>query len=253
MMLKEAIYLLVKNLARLPLNYVIKESRVICKRRIWGGQWLIWGTKIFRQAPFIVLPEREWLAWEPQMYRHFYSLEVRQFGRMLVLPTLPGIVLADYWRAEPDPQAQLQAFAAAVLALYQLHQHMIRLPGGSTNTLYSHADATCHNVLYDVATDQAIWFDFETVHPAHLATTMRHAHDVQVLADSAAALLPITLFPQLAHTLFTHYPNPQVQQIVLERAARPRFTLLALAQTRLTPKRQAIWYETLRQVHGRMG
>lgn len=251
-MLKEIVYQLGGKLAGVRLNDVIKEGALIYKRRAWGGQWLVRGAKCFGPAPFIVLPESTWLAWEPQLYRLFYGLEVRRLGRMLVLPVLPGVVLAHYWRIEPAPQEQLRAFAAAVAALYDLHQHQVHLPD-TAMAPYSHADATCYNVLYDPEQGRAIWFDFETMHPSHLEAAVRHACDVQVCADSAAALLPPILFPQLAHTLFTYYPNPQVQQIVLERAARPRFTLLALAQTRLTPKRQAIWYETLRQVHDRMG
>lgn len=252
MMIKEMAYELVGKLARLRLNYVIREGAIICKRRVWGGQWLIRGARLFGPTSFVVLPESKWLAWEPHMYRLFYGLEVRRFGRMLVLPVLPGVVLDHYWQTTSDPQVQLQAFAAAVVALYNLHQHVVHLPDG-VMALYSHADATCYNVLYDPETNQANWFDFETMHPSHLGAVVRQAHDVQLFADSAAALLPVALFPPLAHALFTHYPNRQVQQIVLEELSRPRPTLLALAQTRLPPKRRTIWYESLWQVHAGIG
>jgi hypothetical protein len=171
---------------------------------------LIWVAEAFLQPPFHVLPERDWLEWEPRLYRQFYGLRVEAGSAgQLILPALPGLVLADYLRLTGDAELKMQAFEAALLALRQLHQSRVCFPGG-IEASFSHGDATARNVIYDPLKRRARWFDFETMHNLNRSPAWRQADDLRAFTYSAVAHLPESSLGQAARCVVTMYSDPAV-------------------------------------------
>jgi len=233
-------------LAALPLNRVRRLDEggrtYYLKTRRWYAPGLIWGANTFLGAPFLTLPQHEWLRWEPRLYRLFYNLEVHTVaGRLLRIPALPGMPLAcTLVSSSAGLDDKIAALHAAAGALRDLHRLPVRFPDGGERP-WSHGDATVENVLYDPTDGRARWFDFETVHPRHWPALERHADDLRALLCSAAARLPLGDLPWAAGAVAAAYGDAQVTRALSRRLAHLRAhpNLLALGQAGLEPRELA--------------
>ena len=136
-----------------------------------------------------VLPRREWLDRERLIYRslHGTSVEVDDDGA-LVLPCLHGKTLATLLEdARLKESDRNTAIRLAVVALAEFHR-----------AGFTHGDAMAENVMVDLETGVAHWFDFETVHDPSRAMAWRRADDVRALL---ATCLFRTAPDELAGTL----------------------------------------------------
>lgn len=141
----------------------------------------------------------------------------------------------------PHVQTRLDALAAAVEALEQLHRLWVRFPNGSEGR-FSHGDATTGNVIYDPAGGRARWFDFETVHDSRWPRERRQADDLRAFAYSAAASLPEKAFPSLARSILTLYTDRAVLcalKQAVERVRRPG--AFHFAQTGISCRKNNVW------------
>ena len=119
-----------------------------------------------------VLPQREWHAREASLYRSLYGLSIGVAADgTLVLPCLAGQTLASVLEQESSAETtRRRAVALAAAALGAFHRRG-----------FTHGDAMAENVLIDVETDVARWFDFETVHDPQRSLTWRRADDLRAL------------------------------------------------------------------------
>jgi hypothetical protein len=182
------------NLSRVRLNVI--EPRLasghpplIAKRRRWFTPWLIRPGNFYLRwldSKVTVLPDRHWHHWERAVHRRLYEFECRVDSRgWLLIPFWPGIVLAEIGAdSRLSHHDRLRALATASHALLELHRIDMPLYDG-TRGRFSHGDATLRNVIYDLASDRAYWFDFDTVHDPSEAPIGRHADDLRAVLYSA--------------------------------------------------------------------
>jgi hypothetical protein len=119
-----------------------------------------------------VLPQRDWEERERRLYRSLLGSSIRiDTGGTLVLPCLAGDTLATLLEAtELDEADRKKAIEYAVVALAEFH----RLG-------FTHGDAMAENVMVDLETGVAHWFDFETIHDASRPLAWRRADDLRAL------------------------------------------------------------------------
>jgi hypothetical protein len=119
-----------------------------------------------------VLPQRDWEEQERRAYRSLGGTSIRIApDGVLVLPCLAGKTLAallDDSRLEEADRKR--AIELAVGALAEFH-----------HLGFTHADAMAENVMVDLASGVAHWFDFETVHDASRPMAWRRADDLRAL------------------------------------------------------------------------
>lgn len=223
-------------------------ERVIVKRRYAYAAVPILAARVL-PARLRVLSVREWLEWEPEVYRRAYGAAVVAGpGPCLHLPAWPGVPLAA-WLAEPAALVddRLGALAAATRELRRLHALPVRYPDGGVR-LFSHGDATVRNAVYDSATGKVHWFDFETIHTGAHPPAWRHADDLRALAYSAAVVMDITALGPAAEAIVAAYADASVRSelagmIACGRAHRDPFQL---AQAPLTGPKRAAFEAALR-------
>jgi serine/threonine protein kinase len=145
------------------------------KHRRFYAPLLIWmsGPLVrILDAGVFVLRQRDWEERERRVYRSLYGLSIRtDTGGVLVLPQLDGHTLASLLE---DPargeSVRRKAIERAVIALAEFHR------AGLT-----HGDAMAENVLVDLESGVARWFDFETIHDSRRPIAWRRADDVRAL------------------------------------------------------------------------
>ena len=139
-------------------------------------------------------------------------------GRSRAEPARPGAgAVAGPGRREPG---------AADLHRFELP----RADGGCERL--SHGDATLRNVLFDPATGEARWFDFDTAHDPGLAPAWRHADDLRALIYSAVESFADVPVAHVLRTVQDAYAEPRPWEQIRDRLARRalHFSPLHLAQ-----------------------
>ena len=220
----------------------VEGEHVFVKRRYAHAPALILAARVL-PARFRVLSAREWLEWEPEVYRRAYGAAVvAGRGACLQLPAWPGVQLPAWLAARVVLlDDRLGALAAAARELRRLHALPVRFPDDRVR-LFSHGDATVRNAVYDSATGRVHWFDFETIHTGAHTPPWRHADDLRALAYSAAVVLDMTALRPAAEAIVAAYPDASVQSELAEMLAcgRARYDPFQLAQAPLVgPKREA--------------
>ena len=153
-----------------------------------------------------VLPKQDWVRRERSVYRRVHGASIRlDPDGMLVLPRLPGVTLAALLE---DPSVgesyREKAIELAVVALADLHEMG-----------FTHADAMAENILIDLESGTAHWFDFETVHDTSRSFEWRRADDVRALLVTCLAR---TVPERLAATLrsvLRAYPDERVTRLLV--------------------------------------
>jgi len=176
------------------------KARIVCqdgklqvqKYRFFYAPLLLWmGGPLVRvlETGVRVLPQRDWEEQERQVYRSLYATSIRIDGDgILILPCLAGVTLATLLEdPELEKSVRNRAIERAVVALTEFH-----------HLGFTHGDAMAENVLVDLESEVAHWFDFETIHDSSLPMAWRRADDVRALL---ATCLVRTVPEELAQTL----------------------------------------------------
>jgi serine/threonine protein kinase len=180
---QRAYYLLCLTLGRLLRSARYSKARIVRdddglhvqKRRTFYAPLLVWlsGPLVrILNTGVRVLPQRDWVERERQLYQslHGSSIRIADDGALL-LPYLAGSTLANLLEdSQLVESSRKKAIELAVSALAKFH----RLG-------FSHADAMAENVMVDLESGVAHWFDFETVHDSRRAMLWRRADDVRAL------------------------------------------------------------------------
>jgi hypothetical protein len=177
-----------------------------------------------------LLVQREWEARERQLHHALRDdgIEVERDGT-LVLPCLPGTTLAALLE---DPslgaRGRRRAIGLAVAALADFHSSGL-----------THGDAMAENVLVDLESDQAHWFDFETVHDPGRPMAWRRADDLRALLATCACRLADEQLPETIDLMLTVYADEEIARLVTDRFASPLVRPLAfhLGQAPLSYRR----------------
>ena len=179
-----------------------------CKERLCPDLILGFANRLL-PSRFDVLTTRDWILRETSLYAELYGMEVitkADAANAVWLPEVPGYVAGDFLRekADSDSAAALKAFCACLHSLHCLHSHSFANPIESRYP-FSHGDASIWNVMYDVNTGKASWFDFETAHKTSLSDCERHVDDLAVLLYSSAAVTPELLWDELILVALKRY------------------------------------------------
>jgi hypothetical protein len=150
------------------------ERRVLKRRRFYAPFLVTMGGVLLRvlDAGVRILPQREWEDRERRIHRRVYGTSIRtDAGGVLILPLLAGRTLASLLE---DPRTREHdrrtAIERAVAALATFHWSGL-----------THGDAMAANVLIDLETGAARWFDFETTHDPERSMVWRRADDLRAL------------------------------------------------------------------------
>jgi hypothetical protein len=155
------------------------------KQRLFYAPLLVWlGDPLVRllDTGVRVLPQRDWEERERRVYWSLHGTSIRiDPDGALVLPCLAGKTLAALL---DDPQLEeldrKRAIELAVAALAEFHY-----------LGFTHADAMAENVMVDLESGIAHWFDFETVHHPSRPMAWRRADDVRaLLVTSLVRIVP---------------------------------------------------------------
>jgi hypothetical protein len=119
-----------------------------------------------------ILPQRDWEERERHVYRSAYGTSIRDHvDGTLLLPCFSGETLATLLEDPAlEESARKRGIERAVVALADFH----RLG-------FTHADAMAENVMVDLESGVARWFDFETIHESSRPMAWRRADDVRAL------------------------------------------------------------------------
>ncbi len=145
------------------------------KYRLFYAPLLVWlGGPLVRilDTGVRVLPQRDWEERERRLYRRLRGTSIRiDADGVLVLPCLAGKTLGALL---DDPQLEesdrKRAIERAVAALAEFH-----------HLGFTHGDAMAENVMVDLESGVAHWFDFETIHDSTRPIAWRRADDVRAL------------------------------------------------------------------------
>jgi Lipopolysaccharide kinase (Kdo/WaaP) family len=155
--------------ARYSKAHIVGEH-LVHKHRSFYAPLLIWlsGPLVrILDTGVRVLPQREWEERERSLHQRLYGASVRvEHGGMLILPRLPGETLAVLLK-EPVRKRAIELAAAALAEFHRCG--------------FTHGDAMAENVLVDLETGSARWFDFETVHEPVRPMAWRRADDLRAL------------------------------------------------------------------------
>jgi hypothetical protein len=161
------------------------------------GDPLVW----LLEAGMVVLSQSGWETRERLLYERLYGKLVRvERDATLVLPHLPGRTLAALLDDAALGRAdRMEAIRLAVTSLAQFHA-----------LGYTHADAMAENVMVDLETGGARWFDFETVHDATRDTAWCRADDVRALMATCLLRTPRVAFAEVVDRILDDYGDKAV-------------------------------------------
>jgi tRNA A-37 threonylcarbamoyl transferase component Bud32 len=190
-----------------------------------------------------VLPQRDWQERERKIYWRLDGTSIRiDDDGTLILPCLAGETLARLLEdPELDESVRKKAIELAVAALAEFH----RLG-------FTHADAMAENVLVDLKTGVAHWFDFETVHDSRRAEVWRRADDVRALVVTCLVRTAHEKHGEILQSILDAYGDEDVTRALAANFASVFRRPLAfhLAQAGLSFR---CYREIGRAVRGRVG
>ncbi|HVF39106.1 MAG TPA: hypothetical protein VM939_04335 [Gemmatimonadaceae bacterium] len=122
-----------------------------------------------------VLPQRDWEERERVIYENLRGTPIRiDPSGALELPHLPGQTLATLLDDRSlEESLRRRAIELAVISLSEFHDRG-----------FTHGDAMAENVMVNLETGVAHWFDFETVHDSRRTIAWRRADDVRALLST---------------------------------------------------------------------
>ncbi len=188
-------------------------ERWLCKRRTRFAELLVRPGNLYLHAQGAlseVLVLKDWIAWELRIAECLQrNLRVSADHRGIEFPVIPGCSLEELLRSSQSLGEKLCGVTLCATALRMLHERTISADGDAGWCL-SHGDATCRNVVVDLATNTANWIDFDMRHRPGLSQVTRHADDLRALLWSSAAWLNPAGFPACIEALAAGYPDKLV-------------------------------------------
>ena len=179
-------------------------TRLVRKKRSFYAPLLVsMGSPLMKilDTGVSVLRQRQWVEREMRLHRELYrtSIEVEDNGT-LVLPCHPGETLADLLENPDLPDSiRRNAMSSAVVALRGLH-----ILG------FTHGDAMAENVLVDIESGTAKWFDFETLHDPRHSVAWRRADDLRALLATCAVRTSSDKLPETVSLIADAYADNDV-------------------------------------------
>lgn len=183
-------------------------ERQVRKYRLFYAPLLVWlGGPLVRilGTGVRVLPQRDWEERERRVYRSLYGTSIRiDVDGTLVLPCLAGDSLATLLEdPELEESARKRVIERAVVALAEFH----RLG-------FTHGDAMAENVLIDLETGAAHWFDFETIHDSSRPVAWRRADDVRALLVTSLVRTVPEKRAEILQLILDVYPDEGVTRLL---------------------------------------
>ena len=249
---------------RVCINHVsfveMEKTERVLKHRVWWsraliviGNWVFY----FRRPSIRVLPTREWLDWEQAIKLSNRSNKPlvtcqRQDRnlRELITEKICGETLADLLRCnETDETRKLRLIGFATQSLLRLHQRRVA-SDSTTNSkqnpaterseiLLSHADATAQNVMIDLETEIAEWFDFDLQHDLREPAAIRHGDDLRALLFSIIYCCRWNDLQKVVNNVHRNYPTTEVWQALKEQISSRRFRRDIFHQAQIRRSRES--------------
>lgn len=187
-------------------------QRVFQKSRRWFAGLVIAGTNVI----FALIGEKvriyttaRWKKHAIARYKELYGLtpEIPSTKpRTLYLPALPGRPLSILLASQPNNPNIPAALRAATQALLDLHKQGIY-----------HGDTTLNNVLFDPATGNTQWIDFEMHYPGGTAPELARTLDWRTWCFSVGNMLSEADFEAFL---------PSVVEVITAQELAPRLTAI---------------------------
>jgi hypothetical protein len=177
-----------------------------------------------------ILPQREWEERERELHQRLRGASIRiEPGGTLVMPRLRGETLATLLEHPMlDETERSRAIELSVVALADFHARGL-----------THGDAMAENVMVDLESGVAHWFDFESVHESSRPMEWRRADDVRaLLATCVARTMPARL-AETVRLIRDVYGDEDVTRLLAASFSSPmrRRLVFHLAQARLSYSR----------------
>ena len=178
------------------------------KRRLSYAPLLIWlsGPLVrILDAGVTFLPQRDWEERERRMYWSLLGTAIRiDAVGTLVLPRLAGKTLATLLD-DPNLEESVRrrAIERSVIALAELH-----------HLGFTHGDAMAENVMVDLESGVARWFDFETIHEASRPMTWRRTDDVRALLVTCLLRTAPAKFAETLQLILDGYADEGVTRLL---------------------------------------
>ena len=196
------------------------EQFVLKKRSFVSPVLIAIGNRVLslRRVPVEVLHYKEWLQWERQIQAASASAGSKESSEGLLMHKLPGRALPELIGSETmNDDRAIEMLSLALNALYQMHQLSLEAGIGvnARSCFFSHGDASISNVLFDVKSNQACWFDFDLRHNLRQPAQLRHADDLRAFLYTATQCLKsrggsAELIQQFQDAMRSAYPAEQV-------------------------------------------
>lgn len=157
-----------------------------------------------------VLSCENWIAWELAIAAQFgRNTRTTKDRTGLEFEAIPGISLEQLLRSHRPLNEKLRGICLSAAALRDLHRVTISAID-ATNWPLSHGDATCRNVVVDLATETASWIDFDMRHRPQFSWATRRADDLRALLWSSAACLDVARYSDCVCAAFEGYSDVTV-------------------------------------------
>jgi len=178
------------------------------KHRVFYAPLLVWmgGPLVgMLDTGVRVLSQRDWEERERLIYRSLRGTSIRiDAGGMLILPRLSGMTLAALLDdPELDESVRKRAIELAVVALAEFHARG-----------FTHGDAMAENVMIDVESGVAHWFDFETIHDPSRPIAWRRADDVRALLATCLLRTVPEKIAKTLHLILDVYSDQEVTRLL---------------------------------------
>jgi hypothetical protein len=201
--------------AKYSTTRIVHENgqREVRKRRAFYAPLLVWmgGALIrFLDTGVRVLAQTDWEARERTIYQRLGRGPIRiGDDGMLVLPCLAGTTLATLLEdPKQEESTRRRAIEHAVVALADFHRLGL-----------THGDAMAENVVIDLETGVAQWFDFETIHDSTRSMEWRRADDVRALLVTCLVRTAPAKRAEILQLLFDVYQDEDVTLLVAASVA----------------------------------
>ena len=213
---QRAYFLLCLALGWLLRSMRYSKARIVCqdgelqarKHRLFYAPLLVrMGDPLVRilDTGVRVLPQRDWEERERRIYRSLHGTSIRiDADGMLVRPCLAGETLATLLEdPELEESVRKSAIVRAVIALAGFHQ-----------VGFTHGDAMAENVLVDLESGIAHWFDFETIHDSSRPVAWRRADDVRALLVTCLVRTVPEKFAETLQLILNVYADEGVTRLL---------------------------------------
>ncbi len=178
------------------------------KHRLFHAPLLVWiGGPLVRilDTGVQVLSQGDWEARERLMYQSLYGTSISiDAGASVVLPHLAGETLAtlleDQGLEEP---LRKRAVELAVIALAEFHAQG-----------FTHGDAMAENVMVDLESGVAHWFDFETAHDSSRPIAWRRADDLRALLSTCLLRTAHGAFGETLQLIVDVYADEETSRLL---------------------------------------